>query len=220
MSSKNYIPRSDKDFLDWSKNLVGYAMANFDRWGVIDPKDMLELPLEDFEGKMTNANLPNAGSVDKKVKNEARQILERAERAYVQGFLARNPKVPLEDRVYLRLPLYDRTPTAVAVPATRAMATVIYKDSCVLQLNIKPVTENDDKRAEYGCRIYYGVYAHGSVQPETGMDLRESIFTRRKKEIFTFLPTETGKTVYFCLRYENSKGKAGPWGPMVSAIIP
>ena len=29
-----------------------------------------------------------------------------------------------------------------------------------------------------------------------------------------------GQTVYFCIRYENSKGKAGPWGPIFQAIIP
>ena len=31
---------------------------------------------------------------------------------------------------------------------------------------------------------------------------------------------EMGKAAYFSIRYENSKGKAGPWGPLASALIP
>ena len=221
MSNKSYIPRSDKDFLVWSKNLVGYAMANFARWGVIDPKDMLEIPLEDFENKLTNANLPNAGSIDKKLKSEARQILERAERAYVQGFLARNPKISLEDRSYLNLPTYDRTPTVVADPTGQAIVKISFPARTQLSVQIVPVGEiQQDARAHYGCRVYYGVYAAGDQPPADGRDLRESVFTRKKKELFTFMPSDSGKTAWFCVRYENSKGKAGPWGAMDSAIIP
>jgi hypothetical protein len=36
-------------------------------------------------------------------------------------------------------------------------------------------------------------------------------------------PGDSGKTVYFCLRYENQKGGEegeGPFGPIMSAIIP
>ena len=29
-----------------------------------------------------------------------------------------------------------------------------------------------------------------------------------------------GKEVFFCMRYENSKGEAGPWGIILSAFIP
>ncbi|MDR3352901.1 MAG: hypothetical protein LBO00_07885 [Zoogloeaceae bacterium] len=31
---------------------------------------------------------------------------------------------------------------------------------------------------------------------------------------------ESGKTIYFCVRYENAKGEPGPWGPIFSAVIP
>jgi hypothetical protein len=31
---------------------------------------------------------------------------------------------------------------------------------------------------------------------------------------------ESGNTVYFCLRYENSEEGQGPFGPMLSAVIP
>jgi hypothetical protein len=55
--------------------------------------------------------------------------------------------------------------------------------------------------------------------PRTGSDLPYSVFTRKKKQRFDF-DGESGTTVYFCLRYENPTGKAGPFGPILSAVIP
>jgi hypothetical protein len=56
--------------------------------------------------------------------------------------------------------------------------------------------------------------------PVAGKELPHSIFTRRKKERIDFDQEDSGKTVYFCIRYENAKGKPGPWGPLFSAVIP
>jgi hypothetical protein len=84
-----------------------------------------------------------------------------------------------------------------------------------------------DARSDYGVRIYYGFSGPASEkykfrlagEPKTGSDLPYSVFTRRKKERFDF-DGESGNTVYFCLRYENPRGQAGPFGPMLSAVVP
>jgi hypothetical protein len=77
-----------------------------------------------------------------------------------------------------------------------------------------------DAKANYGYRIYYGVYPTGQPVPAAGKELRESRFTRLKKELFDFEQADSGKTACFCIRYENNKGKAGLWGPVFSAVIP
>ncbi|MDR2260454.1 MAG: RHS repeat protein [Azoarcus sp.] len=41
-----------------------------------------------------------------------------------------------------------------------------------------------------------------------------------KRERMDFAQEESGKTIYFCVRYENAKGEPGPWGPIFSAVIP
>jgi hypothetical protein len=63
-----------------------------------------------------------------------------------------------------------------------------------------------------------GLY-HIAEPPKTGDDLPHAVFTRRKKRLF-HLDGESGNTVYFCPRYENEKGEPGPYGPILSAIIP
>jgi hypothetical protein len=45
-------------------------------------------------------------------------------------------------------------------------------------------------------------------------------FVRKKKESFVFQPQDSGKRAYFALRYENSKGEAGPWCPIFSVLVP
>jgi hypothetical protein len=98
-----------------------------------------------------------------------------------------------------------------------------------------PATAGGVKTA-CGVRIYWGVLdsaaapAPGaatasdkfrlSAPPASGDDLPHSAFTRKRKHRFDFSEVDRGRRVYFCLRYENSKGEAGPWGPILSAIVP
>jgi hypothetical protein len=52
-----------------------------------------------------------------------------------------------------------------------------------------------------------------------GYQLPHSTWTQRKSHRFAF-PGESGNRIYLCLCYENRKGGAGPWGPILTAIIP
>ncbi|MDR1326104.1 MAG: hypothetical protein LBK00_08735, partial [Treponema sp.] len=56
--------------------------------------------------------------------------------------------------------------------------------------------------------------------PADGKGLQHYRFTRRGKEKLLFDAEDAGKTVYVCCRYENRKGEAGQWEPVVSAVIP
>jgi hypothetical protein len=60
----------------------------------------------------------------------------------------------------------------------------------------------------------------GETPPASAKQLPHSRFSRRKKVKFAFDPEDTGKRAYFAVRYENGKGDMGPWGPMISAIVP
>jgi hypothetical protein len=51
-------------------------------------------------------------------------------------------------------------------------------------------------------------------------DLLHSTFSTRSPHMFEFKGNDRGKTVYFCLCWLNTRGQKGPWGEIVSAIIP
>ena len=131
------------------------------------------------------------------------------------------PPLETADFAALGLRAKDTLPTTVAKPLGQAEADVEYLGAGVLQLRIKHVEGTPtDAKADYGYKIYYGAYSDGDKLPANGEDLTKSKFTRRKKEVFEFTPADAKKTAYFCIRYENSKGETGPWGPMFSSVIP
>ena len=139
------------------------------------------------------------------------------------------------DMASLDLTPPDTIPTPVSDPAGQVTAAVMLLGSHLLKLIIEHVEGTPlDPKADYGSRIYWGIMPHGGgtleqaagihhylqKPPVSGNELPNSLFTRRKREQFDFPAETSGMTVYFCIRYENSKGKSGPWGPIFQTIIP
>ena len=221
MSGINYIPTSDAGLVDRGEKVYTRADERHTEWGVIPAGEVRKGRLAEFKTKVELCKQATSSRVDISVKNELKVVVKKDIREYVQGYVARNPLVTTEDREIMGLPIYDRTPTSVGLPQGQATAMMTYIGGQILRLHIKHMVGTPaDKKANYGCKIYYGVFADSDKQPVTGEDLTKQIFTRRKKEDFTFSPTDVKKTAYFCIRYENSKGQAGAWGPMISALIP
>jgi hypothetical protein len=145
---------------------------------------------------------------------------------------------PLEEKDYIALELKpkDTTPTPTPPPVSQAEADMTRPGVHLLELHLRPVSGSppDPHRSDYGYRIYWGIMPPGGAAveaatgtkrellkaPVSGEELPHSKFTRRKKELFDFPAEDSGKTVYFCVRYENAKGEPGPWGPLFSSIIP
>jgi hypothetical protein len=128
---------------------------------------------------------------------------------------------PLQDSDYIALGLKprDTTPTASGTPT--AQVTI---ESCLLgrhELGVKIiyVTGNPADPANKGFRIWYTVAAPGETPPANPDELRKSFYTKRKKDVIEFEFGDSGKTAYFAVQIEN-EGRKGPWGPLVSALIP
>jgi hypothetical protein len=81
------------------------------------------------------------------------------------------------------------------------------------------VSGDPDDRANEGFRIWYKVVPPGGEPVTDPKQLTGSFFTRRKKDVIPFDYADSGKTAWMAVQIENG-GKKGPWGPLVSAIIP
>ena len=187
----------------------------------MEPPAELQTDLNVLKLKVDQCQQPTRSKIDTLEKNLARKKSEKGMRGYVQGMVARNPNVTDEDRQRMGLRIYDTIPTTVAAPVGLVTAMARYPNAGAIELHLKHIEGSPyDKRANYGVKIRYCVLPADAPPATDVKDLYESAFTRRKKELFIFEKRDTHKIVYFCLRYENSKGKAGQWGPIVSAIIP
>ena len=219
--SKRYIPANDARFWEWVQNLYDESVKGYAKWKIAAPELFFEVPMTDFAVKLAKMSDPNHGKIDTLEKNTSRKTLEKACRDYVQGFLARNPLVTDVDRERLGISVYDTIPTTISIPKVRAMIKVTYKSAGLLELHIAPEADiSEDRRAYHGCKIQFDLFHAEATPPETRDVLNQSVFTRRKKEPFVFQPEHSAKRMFFCARYENSKGQAGPWSNIMSAVIP
>ena len=219
MASTDWLPSSLEGVMTMAKNWETYIPQ------VENPLNIPPERFAEFKAKIVETDkmfqIPQAGRTQainaqlKVIRKDLQTMMRDIKRRYFFS-----PPLTDYDIVMLGLKPRDTEPTHIPDPTGQAEATITYPGRTQLQLQIQHVSSTSkDERAYYGCRIYHGVTENNEPHPQA-YHLRESRFTRRKRELFTFTPTDSGKTAHFCIRYENSKGKAGPWGPVFSAIIP
>jgi hypothetical protein len=54
----------------------------------------------------------------------------------------------------------------------------------------------------------------------TSETLPRAVLTKRKNHIFNFPEADIDKRVYFAVNLVNSKGVAGPMGPLYTTVVP
>jgi hypothetical protein len=157
----------------------------------------------------------------------SKKVRSRGIQVWLRGF----PDIVTEaDLRNMGIPPIDASYTRIPPPQVQVEADLVFPGIHLVELRkIRPVSGLDkpDPRSDHGVRIYYGLTGEANEDfpfrlagpIKTARVLPYSVFTRRRKERFDF-EGESGSTVYFCLRYENSKGDAGPFGPVLSAVIP
>ena len=231
--TKDYIPRGFAHYNDWFKNLTQYVSAKCSganpQWDHIpqEARDELDAAYIDWYTyySLTVKPCTKAARTDR---NLARKRSEKVVRQFVKRYL-RFPPVTDADRVNMQINNYDTTSTTINDPLGQVSGELRFPGIHMIEVaKIMPVNgPSQDIRSDYGVKIFYGftgkpttIYPFRlSEPPQSGNELPYSKFTRKKKAVFNF-DGESGNTVYFCLRYENQTGGEGPFGPVLSAVIP
>ena len=227
MKSMDWMPSKRFDKLEMAKNWTRIIAVNGEAWSIPQP-------LIAALGNATNA-ADTANSISANERNTISYARIKAafkELTAVMRDVKRRhffvPPLTAANLAELGLKPKDDTPTNVPPPVARAEASIFFPAAAIVEINkIHPYGAHANEKAEYGVRIYYGIIGTPdetdrfriTQRPKTGADLPHSLFTRRKKHRFYFAG-ESGKEIFFCLRYENSKGEPGPWGSLISAYIP
>ena len=228
MSNKDYVPVNDAHFIEWAENLMEIAAERYEAWSAASPITVVGTTLAEFKAAYAKTLEPNHGRNDTFIKNEKRREANKAMRSYVQGFLARNPNVTDADRDLIQITVRDTTPTNVPPPTAQVDGELMFPGvALVMVQNIRSAGAKATDKSKHGVRIHYGIVGTPDEtdrfrltnRPTTGADLPHSVFTRRKSHRFDF-SGNSGREVFICMRYENSKGETGPWGVMLSAFIP
>jgi hypothetical protein len=234
MSAKNWVPQALLEFLDfcvqWTAVLENAAYVTAFGW---DPKAVAAClaAIGDFQVAFDTWKAVDS-SMYKALRDDAWAAAVKAMEHFAAYQVRYNEKMTPTQRYELLGVRTAKPGSPIPPPEIFPIAEVSYINAHLLALiNIRPSNaEEDDPRSDYGVRIFWGVLGEPSendkfriaVPPKVGNDLPHSTFTRRKKYVFNF-EGDSGKTVWFGLRYENpSGGKAneGPFAPLFSVVIP
>jgi hypothetical protein len=218
--SNDYMPGSDRKLLIWVQILFGGVTEHAVAWG-LDPKSWEDITLliETYKIALDKAEQPNRGKADVLAKNNARNTLKKAVRQYVKEYLIANSAISDDDRERIGLPVHDTHPTPIGEPTTIPLSKVKRLAAGILEWT---VTDSESgKKAKpkgvHGFEFAWGIF---DVVPTDWAQLGKSSFSTRTTLQLSFSGNDRGKTIAYATRWEDNRGRKGPWSDIDNTIIP
>jgi hypothetical protein len=218
----DYIPRKDVDLANWATSFTTALLPLLERVGIPPATYELLVALKDTYVAAVAAVTDTTTKNHKDVvaKDEARKALVKMVRGLAQQYLLHNPSVTNNDRTDLHLPIYKDTRTPAPVAHTRPTFKVDTSEYLRLTIHFfDPEGEGSKAKpaGQHGAEIRYGILDAPPINAEA---LTHSAFDTHTPFTLDFGEEERGKTVYFALRWENTRGQKGPWTLVTPAVIP
>ena len=215
------MPRADADLGPWATKLAAGCAAHATVLGFTTPETTALTTAAENWNDAYPAHLAaqTAANTAKATKDAARvtfETLARAANAKVQAKTGVNADLKTE----LGLPVYDDTPTRVAVPTSRPTLdvdssqrlqhTLRYRDEATPTSRAKPA-------GVAACEVWLFI---GTTAPAGPDAMHLQAVDKSTPYLMEFDSADAGKTAWWALRWVNTKGEHGPWSATVSATIP
>jgi hypothetical protein len=149
------------------------------------------------------------------------KVFKQAYREFYISFLKSNPQVADTDLLLMDLPkrrTHARNATA-PLPDVPPAFSIMLPNPAVIEIHYHD--GNSSRKAKpagvHGMEIRWAILG---AAPTDWDELTNSVFSIRTPCRLTFLYNQRGKTLYFALRWEDNRGKKGPWSEIHETIIP
>jgi hypothetical protein len=119
----------------------------------------------------------------------------------------------------MELPIHKTTRTNTPVPTSRSTVVVQIPNPAQVELHFKD-SESSTRAKPAGVHGVEIIWEILDAPTNDWSKLTHSAFDTHTPYIFTFSGLERGKTLYFSLRWENTRGDKGPLTEISSTIIP
>ena len=220
MANSKTIPTKDADFNVWQEIISTAVEENVTAWGIdaawhtgsFKPAcTEWNLAWEKYENPATRTTLITAAKKEKRTAYEKMLMILIAN-------LRSNTRLTDDERRALGIHIRDTKPTPT--PAPTSFPVVAIDTSMMRRLTISfrdSATKSAAKpKGVHGAEIKWLIVSEKPLVE----DLINSAFDTRTPYTLEFADDQRGKTVWVCLRWENTRGEKGPWGDMESAIVP
>jgi hypothetical protein len=222
MKSIDFIPTTEAQFYTWQGTLLSYISSRAGLWGITEAEWTALTALQtDYQTKYAIAIDPatrTAAAVQ--AKNEAHDAFVKAIRLLVKSHITYNLVVTNNDRNKMGLPIHKttRTPAPVAEEAPEADVNTSVIGHVKIGFYEKGSDHKKAKPPGQHC-VEIG-WVKSDVPITRWEDLIHSNVDTNSPFTLSFENDQRGKTIYFALRWENTRGEKGPWSEIRSAVIP
>jgi hypothetical protein len=221
MAGRDWLPRGEGDFaylcgiwLEDLRNAAKLARFGWDAGGTAAVAGKIDAFLASRDRYRANRTPDN-----RLIKDNDRKEAEGAIRGFAAASIRYNGKMEDEDKGRLGIWPRDRVYTFHSAPALFVQFHVEPAGVGQLVIHFR-VLDAEGKARPKGCAGAYVKWLVADKPASSIGELKDDRLATRTPYILTFADTLRGKTVSIALCWQDNKGRRGPWGPMVSTIIP
>jgi hypothetical protein len=152
---------------------------------------------------------------------EAEKVFKPAYRYLYTGFLKSNPLVTDSDLLEMGLPQRRQHVSNHTPPLPHSYPKADVRLPTPGRIEFRIYDSATSRKAKppgiHGVEIKWAIL---DAPPVNVDEMTQTSFFTQSPYILDFNFSLRGKTVYFCLCWENTRSKRGPWGGIQHAIIP
>lgn len=222
--STSYIPARDADLANWSANFAALIAASPATYG-LTAGDAVNITAADTAWQAAYALAVNPATrtpVTVQAKDTQRIATLTTERSYAQR-IANNAGVSPSDKTALGLNPRTNPPTPVPAPATYPLLTVASTVTNGIVIRYRDDLAAPSVKAKpFGAvTTQINALVASTGTPTTSVELWPVAGLQTKSPFI--LPTDpaaAGKMIGIAARWVTRKGLVGPWGPIITAVVP
>ena len=220
--NQKLLPGPDADFNAWQGTLMSNVASRAPALQI--PSDAvaavqaLQNRWNTAYAAVENPATHTKGAV--KEKQEARKAYEAGLRALIRSYLTYNPLLSDKGREDMGLPVHktSHTPAPIASdPPDVELDTSVPGRVSFHYFEKGSRSRKAKPEGQHGVEAGWSL---GEPAPARWEDLAHSAFDTHTPLTLSFENDQRGQTLYFALRWENTRGEKGPWSNIQSTVIP
>jgi hypothetical protein len=220
--TKNFIPNSIRKFTEYIKNAYQKALENLSNYGIPSEKLAVITPLyDDYIAKEALAGNPETATKgNREARNEAKKILEKEWRQFLNENVRFNKSIGTADKEVFGISPRDNVRTSPLTPTATGNTHVKRLGAFEYEITVTDGSTSKRKLPEYaaGSFLYLAISEPG-VLPKDIETYRKLDFSSKARHNLRFSPSDLAKQANIYVRYANRQGKEGPAGQIETFLI-
>jgi hypothetical protein len=216
----DFVPASDANLDTYANNFVTTINANLADYGLVAADTTAVAAALAAWSPAYDAVAPAEAAFRAAVtaKDSTKESLVASIRALAKVIQSK-PSVTDEAKSAIGITIADTTKTPVPVPTTAPTAMIEQTNRLQHTVNFADSTTPTSKAKPAGVRGAQVWVKIGTTPPASVSELHYLATDTRTPYVAQFDQADAGKTAYYWLRWENTKGETGPWSAVASATI-